>query len=64
MIILVGASGFGYAKREALARASLMLEKAVMASSFHIMDFLLPLEVDSSSFSGCRISAHLGMNRW
>ena len=58
------ASCFGCTKREAWARASLMSEKVATALPFHVMAFLLSLEVDSSSLSGCRMSAHPGTNRW
>ena len=47
VIMLVGALDFGCTKREALARASLMSEKAATALSLHVMAFLLSLAVDS-----------------
>lgn len=46
----VGASGVGYAKREALANASLVALKEAVASSVQVSDWDLPLR---SEWRGC-----------
>ena len=57
VVIEIVASGCGWTKRVALARASLIEEKAVVASSVHEMVLLFPA---SKSLRGWRIAAQCG----
>lgn len=56
-MILGGTSGLGCTSRVALGRASLIVVKVKVVSSFHCMFFVLSLVVVSDLFSGWRVSA-------
>ena len=61
----VGASGMGWERREALARASFVVLKEAMAVSVQVRfwDLALPAE-ERREWSGCMRSAQCGRNRW
>ena len=64
VIMLIAASGCRWTKRVVLVRASLIEEKAVVASSVHEMVLFLSFAPASKSLRSWRIAAQCGRNRW
>ena len=60
----VGAFGWGWTKRVALARASLIDWKAAVAASVQVSGVVPLGAVFRRSCKGCRVWAQLGTKRW
>ncbi len=60
----VGASGWGYERRVALASASFVASKADRAESVQVRDCVFGCEEARSTCRGCVSEAQWGMNLW